>query len=71
MRRHICRTIANVVRLIDVSEGGARIASVSDLNLHSTCALHIEGLDIEGLDIEGLDIEGLAASVPLIVQDKA
>jgi hypothetical protein len=57
--------------LIEVSEGGARIASVSDLNLHDTCALHIEGLDIEGLDIEGLDIEGLAASIPLIVRDKA
>jgi hypothetical protein len=57
--------------LFEVSEGGARIASVSDLNLHDTCALHIEGLDIEGLDIEGLDIEGLAASIPLIVRDKA
>jgi hypothetical protein len=52
--------------LFEVSEGGARIASVSDLNLHGTCALHIEGLDIEGLDIEGL-----AASIPLIVRDKA
>ena len=31
-------------RLIDVSEGGARIASVSDLNVEDTCVLHIEGL---------------------------
>ena len=43
-------------RLIDVSEGGARIASVSDLNVEDTCALHIEGLP---------------ASLAFIVRDKA
>jgi methyl-accepting chemotaxis protein len=43
-------------RLIDVSEGGARIASVSDLNVEDACALHIEGLP---------------ASLAFIVRDKA
>jgi methyl-accepting chemotaxis protein len=43
-------------RLIDVSEGGARIASVSDLSVEDTCALHIEGLP---------------ASLAFIVRDKA
>jgi hypothetical protein len=43
-------------RLIDVSEGGARIASVSDLNLRDTCTLQIEGL---------------RGSIPFIVRDRS
>jgi hypothetical protein len=42
-------------KLIDISEGGARIASVPDLNLRDTCTLHIEGL---------------AAPIVFIVRDK-
>jgi hypothetical protein len=42
-------------RLIDISQGGARIASVRDLNLRDTCTLHIEGI---------------AASIAFIVRDK-
>jgi len=39
----------------DISEGGARIASVPDLNLQDPCTLHIEGI---------------AASIAFIVREK-
>jgi hypothetical protein len=42
--------------LIDVSEGGARIADVPDLNLRDQCALHLEGA---------------ATPIPFVVMDKA
>jgi hypothetical protein len=42
-------------KLIDISQGGARIASVPDLNLRDTCSLHLEGI---------------AASIAFIVRDK-
>jgi len=43
-------------KLIDVSEGGACIANVSELKVGDTCTLQIEGL---------------AASIPFIVRDRA
>jgi len=42
-------------KLIDISQGGARIASVPDLNLRDTCNLHIGGV---------------AAPIAFIVRDK-
>jgi hypothetical protein len=42
-------------KLIDISQGGARIASVSDLNLRDRCTLHIGGV---------------AAPIAFIVRDK-
>ena len=42
-------------KLIDISQGGARIASVPDLNLRDKCTLHIGGV---------------AAPIAFIVRDK-